>query len=189
MSQILASRQNLSVEEYRQSSHSFPNDWPLEYMSCSSTTPPASWNSELWGNWADLSFVRCLIPSTNSYFNFDTRAGGHWCVFAFSEQATSRMGLRSPYNRILFFRCYRCPSLNGTVSLDRHLAAFLKALSFPEAFRPVPRFVSLLNTTAPRNHQERTILPSNQATQDIPLVVRKSADRRRNHPLNSKVLD
>ena len=183
MSQILALERNLSVEEYREAAQSFPNEWPLEYIRYSSAASPSWWNTDVFGDWVDLTFVRCLIPSTNSHFNRATRAGGHWCVFAISEQPTDRMGLRPPYNRIQFFRCFACSSLNGTVSLDRHLGAMLKGLSFPGEFRPVARFVSLLNTTAPRNHQQQHILPPNPV-QNIPVVTRKSVDRRRNHPLN-----
>ena len=79
-------------------------------------------------------------------------------------------------------RCFNCPALNGTISLDRHLGALLKALSFPEAFRSRAHTVDLLNPAAPSERQLRLILPQDQSS-EIPQCVRRSRDTRRNNIL------
>ena len=73
--------------------------------------------------------------------------------------------------------------MNGTLSMDRHLAAFLKALSFKHAFNSRARNIDLLNAVNPIERQVRHILPDTGQSRDIGHCTRKSSDRRRNNVL------
>ena len=118
MSQYMASQQNMSREETIEFVRNFPDDWALEYIKldgpgtpdCWDTGRLGPWRPEDWWNvvefgpWRPLTLVRCLIPSSNKYFNLQTRQGGHWAVIGFGTEGSDRLGLRPPYDRIYFFR-------------------------------------------------------------------------------------
>ena len=89
------------------------------------------------------------------------------------------MGLRPPYDQIYFYHCFRCPSLNGTVSMDRHLAALLVGLSFKANYRSTAKPVNVLNTVAEHSRQTTQALPPTNQSVDIPdHIVRRSRIRR-----------
>ena len=110
---------------------------------------PSGWDASVLGQWRDLTFVRMFIPS--SYRSMSSQSNGHYCVFAFGEESSDRLGLPYPYNRIYFYYCYNCPALNGSISCDRHLAALLKLLSFKQWYRSTERTINTLNVQAEDN--------------------------------------
>ena len=97
----------------------------------------------------------------------------------FGEEPSDRLQLRSPYDVIYYWQCYNCPSLNGLVSMDRHLASLLKALSFPDLYRSTAKTANILNTVAQPMRQMTRILPNTQHSQDIPdQIFRRSQNSR-----------
>ena len=110
---------------------------------------PDGWDTSIFGLWKDLTFVRMFIPS--SYRSMSSQANGHYCVIAFGEESSGRLGLPPPYDRIYFYNCYNCPALNGSMSCDRHLAAAIKLLSFKQWYRSTERTVNTLNVLAEDN--------------------------------------
>ena len=102
----------------------FPRNWEMEYLEL--TGEQDWWESSTFGDWHDLTLVRCYVPSTNRYFNLAKKAGGHYVVFGYGSTPSTRLGLKPPYDRIYFWRCFKCPSLNGMVAGCRHCAAVLK---------------------------------------------------------------
>ena len=116
-----------------------PNDWKFQFIEvkapddfvpsseCPRWSPP-SWDSERFGTWHDLTFVRCKIPP--SYKTATSPSNFHTVIIGFGSEPSDRLGLRSPYDRIYCWKCFKCPSLNGSVSMDRHCASLLVALSF-----------------------------------------------------------
>ena len=110
---------------------------------------PEGWDASVLGQWHNLTFVRMFIPS--SYRSMSSQSNGHYCVLAFGEETSDRLGLPYPYNRIYFYYCYNCPALNGSMSCDRHLAAFIKLLSFKQWYRSTERTVNTLNVLAEDN--------------------------------------
>ena len=192
MNQLLIKDLNLTREETVQRLQAFPSDWKVQFLDI--TTPgdfqpselspqycPPWWNSTLFGPWQDLRLVRCQIPP--SYKSATTRANFHWAVIGFGRAPGNRLGLRSPYDQIYFFRCFKCPAKNGMMSMDRHLAAFLKALSFPEEYRSTAKTVNILNTVANTRRQTTDILPPTPST-DLPSDIRRrSRNVRANCPI------
>ena len=81
-----------------------------------------------------------------------------WVPVGFGEEPSDRVGLQSPYDKICFWRCVKCPSLNGIVSMNRHCIALLQALSFKEMYRSTAKPVNVLNTVACSNRQVTQVL-------------------------------
>ena len=168
MNQLLMKPENLSRDETNQRLQTFPNDWTVQYLDL--VTPddfqpsqehprwcPPWWNEDKFGLWKDLRLVRSQIPP--SYKSATSRSNFHWAVIAFRREPSDRMGLRHPYDTIYHWYCYKCPALNGSMSMDRHLATLLKALSFPSEYRSTAKPVNLLNTVAGTRRQATDILP------------------------------
>ena len=155
---IKEQRLNLSKQETEQYLQNFPNDWRVQY--CYIRTPstfvpsaeaprwcPSYWDVELFGDWpGDICFVRAKIPPSHS--SATQQSNWHYAVIGFVEEGSSRLGLLSPYDRIVMWRCWRCPALNGSMSMCRHLGALLCGVSYPQAYRSTFRSVNLLNTVA-----------------------------------------
>ena len=193
MSQILTQGQNLTREETIQAVSQFPWDWKVEYLQVETPsdfvpTPgnqswsPEYWNTALFGEWRDLTFVRCHIPPS---YKTATRANYHWVVIGFSNEPSNRLSVRSPLDRIQMFRCFSCPAKNGSLSFDRHLATLLIGLSFPNFYRSTARTVNLLNTVAEPARQCTFSVPARPHSVDIPAnIVRRSATERRRSSAN-----
>ena len=192
MNQLLIKDLNLTRDEASQRLQVFPFDWKLQYLDI--TTPPdfqpsqvspqyspSWWNVDRFGPWQDLRLVRCQIPPSNK--SATSRANFHWAVIGYGRQPGTRLGLRSPYDRIYFFRCFKCPAMNGTMSMDRHLAALLKALSFPGEYRCTAKTVNVLNTVATASRQTTDILPPTPSTNIPRDIPRRSRNCRANWPI------
>ena len=186
MKQLLMKDKNLTREEAKEELNSPPDDWKLQYVRIE--TPPdfvptpnqPKWEPEWWepefGQWNDITLVRCKIPPSNRCV---TSANYHYPVIAFGKESSGRLMARSPYDVIYFWRCFRCPSKSGSISMDRHVAALLKMLSFNEEYRSTAKTVNILNTVAPTKRQTTRILPNIEETQNIPdYIPRKSRNTR-----------
>ena len=179
---------NLTIEETIAEIETFPHDWKVQFMDISTPSEfqpsvacprwsPVWWDETKFGSWHDLRLVRCHIPP--SYRSATTRANYHWVVICFGEASSDRMELLPPYDHIYFWYCFSCPSLNGTLSMDRHLATLLKALSFPHLYRSTAKTSNLLNTVADSNRQTVHIHPPSVHSVDLPVFIpRRSRDRR-----------
>ena len=138
---------------------------------------PSWWDQDRFGPWNDLKLVKCKIPPSSK--SATSPANFHDVVIGFGDQPSDRMGLRPPYDQIYFYHCFRCPSLNGTVSMDRHLAALLVGLSFKANYRSTAKPVNVLNTVAEDSRQTTQALPPTHQSVDIPdHIVRRSRNRR-----------
>ena len=179
MNQLLIKDQNLTREQAVQRLQYFPSDWRVQYLDLrtpadfqpSEDTPsycPQWWDETRFGQWHDLRLVRCQIPP--SYKTATTRTNFHWTVIAFGREPSTRMGLRSPYDRVYCWRCFKCPARNGSLSMDRHLATLLKALSFPSEYKSTAKTVNILNTVAGTRRQATDILPPSTSV-NIPSVI------------------
>ena len=187
MRQLQIKGQNLTREQAIQQLRIFPLTWKIQF--CDIKTPPDFlptpetpfwspdwWNAELFGPWLDLRLVRCKIPPS---YRSATPSNHHWAMIGFSSEPTNRLGVGPPYDRILFWRCFKCPALNGFMSMDRHLSALLQGLSFRWFYQPTSRTPNLLNTVADRNRQTTVVLPPTMVSVDIPAnTVRKSRNTR-----------
>jgi hypothetical protein len=188
MKQLKIRGRDLTREQAAVELQSFANEWKFQYLDIK--IPPnfqpssdcARWVPDWWdegrfGVWHDLRLVRSRIPP--SYRSATSPANFHWVVIAFGEETSDRMKLRPPYDRIYFWRCFNCPALNGTLSMDRHLAALLKALSFKHLYRSTAKTVNILNTVAEPNRQTTQILPPTQQSVNIPdSISRRSRNTR-----------
>ena len=175
MGQLLLKDRNLSREDTVAELQNFPGNWKLQYMSI--RTPPdfqprpdcprwvPAWWDLRFGPWHDLKIVRCRIPP--SYRSATSPANYHWVVIMFGEEPSDRLQLRSPYDVIYYWQCYNCPSLNGLVSMDRHLASLLKALSFPDLYRSTAKTANILNTVAQPRRQMTRNLPNTHLSDHI----------------------
>ena len=114
-----------------------------------------------------------------SYKSATSPANFHSVVIAYSSDSSDQLGLRPPYDKILFWRCYKCPALNGTISMDRHLAALLQALSFKSMYKSTAKPANLLNTVAETNRQTTQALPPTQQSANIPQNIRRRGRNRR----------
>ena len=188
MHQLLMKGRNLTREHTAAELQNFPYDWKFQYMDIK--TPPdfhpsqecprwvaAFWDENKFGVWHDLRLVRCKIPP--SYKTATSPANFHWVVIAFGSESSDLMQLTPPYDTIYFWHCFKCPSLNGSISMDRHPAALLKALSFPENFKSTAKTVNILNTVAETARQTTRILPPTQHSEAIPdNITRRSRNSR-----------
>ena len=192
MHQLILKGQNLTREETDHRLESFPSTWKVQYLQIrapqdfqpSDLCPrycPDWWDEDRFGTWHDLTLVRCHIPP--SYKSATTRSNFHWAVIGFGREPEGRMGFIPPYDRIYFFRCLRCPAKNGSMSMDRHLAALLKCLSFQEEYRPTSKTVNVLNTVAETRRQTTDILPPTISVNVPPGIQRRSGNKRSSCPL------
>ena len=188
MRQICLKNHNLTRDQTVEAMKEFPNSWKLQYLDLRTPpqfqpTPanprwiPEWWDEEIFGRWRDIRLVRCRIPP--SFKSALTPGNFHWVVIAFGDEPSNRLGLRPPYDQIYFWRCFKCPALNGSLSMDRHLAAFLQALSFKSLYKPSSKTANILNTVADRSRQATQVLPPAIQTAPIPVVQRRSRDTRR----------
>ena len=188
MGQLLLKGRGLTREQTVRALQTFPDDWkvffteiktPPDFQS-SPDCPrwvPSWWDDQRFGIWVDLKLVKCKVPP--SYKSATSPANFHDVIIAFGDQASARMGLSPPYDRIYFYNCFKCPSLNGTVSMDRHLAALLEALSFKDRYRSTAKTVNVLNTVADTSRQTTQVLPPTHRSVNIPLnIVRRGRNRR-----------
>ena len=187
MRQLQLKGLNLTREQTIQALQEFPNSWKLYFTEFkfpadfqpSPSCPrwiPAWWDEDKFGPWVDLKIVRCKVPPS---YKCATPPNFHNVVIAFGTEASDRLGLREPYSKIYFWYCYKCPSLNGTVSMDRHCAAFLKALSFKDLYKPTSKTVNVLNTVADQSRQTTEAMPPLQHSANIPEnIVRRGQNRR-----------
>ena len=128
-----------------------------------------------------MKLIHISLQVPPSYKSATSPANFHSVVIAFSDEPSDLLGLRPPYDKILFWRCYKCPALNGTVSMDRHLAAFLMALSFKSLYKSTAKPVNVLNTVAETNRQNTQVLPPTQQSANIPINIRcRGRNRREN---------
>ena len=168
MNQLLIKDENLTREQAIQRLQNFPSDWRVQFLDL--RTPanfqpteenprycPSWWDETQFGQWHDLRLVRCLIPP--SYKSATTRSNFHWSVIGFGREPSTRLGLMHPYDTVYFWRCFSCPARNGSMSMDRHLATLLKALSFPSEYKSTAKTVNILNTVAGSRRQGTEILP------------------------------
>ena len=124
-----------------------------------------------------MKIVKCKIPP--SYKSATSPANFHTVVIIFGAEASDSLGLRPPYDQIYWWKCFRCPALNGTDSMDRHLAALLQGLSFKHFYTSTAKTVNMLNTVANTNRQTTQVLPPSQHSTDIPDgIERRSRDTR-----------
>jgi hypothetical protein len=190
MRQIQIKGQNLSREQTEAALNEPPNEWNMKYITIHTpdtfvpTVDEPAWRPAWWeerfGTWHDLTLVGCKIPPSNKSVS---PANYHWAVIGFGREASNRIGMDPPYDRIYLYHCFGCPALNGSISMDRHLAAVLQMCSFRFLYKPTNRTINLLNTVADRSRQQVHILP--QATSvNIPHSVgRRSRDTRSRQPL------
>ena len=186
MNQLLLKDENLTREEYDQRLQVYPKDWKLHYLYVSSTgnVPPVWWNEESFGEWHNLCLVRCLIPP--SYKTATSRANFHVVIIGFGQDRSRRLNLRPPYDRIYFWRCFKCPALCGLMSMDRHTATLLKLLSYPESYRSTAKTVNMLNTVLVPLRQVTEILPLSSSASIPQVNPRHSRDRRSSDILYSR---
>ena len=178
MKQLLIKGQNLTRQETEDALLDPPNEWKLKYTDIS--TPPVLWDEARFGTWSNVRIVGCKIPPSNKS---SSPANFHWAVIVFGRSATNRLGMNPPYDRIYFYHCFGCPALNGSISMDRHIAALLEMCSFRFLYKPTNRTVNLLNTVADRSRKASHILPASTSV-DIPVSAgRRSRDRRSGNPL------
>ena len=171
---------NLNREQMIQYCRQFPGHMIIEYFRMN--TRPQDWDDAMFGPFVPVTLIRTAIPPSNK--SATTRSNYHFPVIAYADQGSSRLGLRPPYDRILYFYCCSCPSLNGSLSFDKHLAALLKAVSFCHHFRSTARVSDFLNTVSGDARQVRHALPTNMSSADMPVVVpRRSRDTRARDPL------
>ena len=182
MQQLLLKSGNLSREEILVELQEFPTDWKFQYTEiktpsdflptpeCSSWCPDW-WDCDRYGPWHDLTLVRCKIPP--SYKTANSPANFHTVVIGFGNEPSYRLGLRSPYDRIYFWRCFKCPSLNGVVSMDRHCAALLLALSFKHMYTSTAKPVNVLNTVACTKRQMIVVPPQANVSADFPRHINR----------------
>ena len=190
MKQLGLKGQNLTREQTALELHNFPDEWKLHFTEirapsefqpsedCPSWTPQW-WDQDRFGPWHDLKLVKCKIPP--SYKSATSAANYHTVVIAFGIEPSDQLCLRPPYDRIYFWYCFKCPSLNGTVSMDRHLSALLEALSFKHLYRSTAKTVNVLNTVADTSRQSTQVLPPTHTSADIPDNIERRGRDRRQH--------
>ena len=159
----------------------FPEDLEIQYRRLS--REPPDWDRQMFGPFQAMTFVRCHVPPSNKSAGMPgqrSHADDKHPVIAVSQMPSSRLGLRFPYNRILDARCFKCPSLNGSLSFCKHLSVLLVLLSFPrEFYRSTGRCPDFLNTVASDERQVMRILPPTNRSANIPAnIPRRSANTR-----------
>ena len=186
MKQLLLKNEDLTREETVNALQQSPDEWKIQFMEiktpadfvptaeCPTWIP--SWWDTRFGPWYDMTLVRCKVPPSN---RTAINANYHYPVIAFGEVPSDRLMVRHPYDLVYFTHCFRCPSKNGSIAMDRHEAALLKLLSFQDEYRPTSRTVNILNTVAQPKRQMIKILPNIDHSKNIPnFVARKSRNTR-----------
>ena len=166
---------NITGDEADNIIQNFPSFHKVESLRVENR--PDNWDDALFGPFQPVTFVRSLMPpthrSTSSPQNF------HMCVIAFGDEGNNRLGLIPPFDRVLYWYCYGCPSLNALCSMDRHLAALVMGLSFQELFKSTAKNVRIMNPVALESNQCLVSLPMMQQSREIPEQVgRRTRDRR-----------
>ena len=144
---------------------------------------PDWWDTDKFGDWpGNLTLVRSLIPPTMK--SATQRSNFHQVVIGFGEEPSDRLGQPPPFDRVYFWRCFQCPAMCGSLSMDRHCATLLCALAFRQTYRSKARLGTLLNPVALDCRQGNIILPANNQSTDIPAdIPRKSSGASRaNNP-------
>ena len=151
ISQLHVKKNNIQGLERKNILESFPTFHKVQYLRVE--TQPVNWDETLFGPWQPMTFVRCLMPPSNR--TATDPKNFHMVVVAVGDVGSDRLGLVAPFDRILFWYCYDCPSLNALVSMDRHLAALIIGLSCQEIFKSTVKDVNLnvLNPVADRSQQ------------------------------------
>ena len=182
----------ISPEELVQRCEGFPMMMELEYMHIKTPDDfvptaempvwvPPWYDEDKFGDWHDCTIVRSLIPPTMK--SATVRANFHHVVIIFGETPTDRLGQGPPYNRVYAWRCFDCPAKTGLLSMDRHCATVLCALSFRHAYRSRARLATVLNAVALECRQGLVILPPSDQSADIPAnIPRKGPNTRGNNP-------
>ena len=155
----------------------FQDDMRFQYFRVN--TEPAGWDNSRFGTFIPVTLVRFEAPPSNK--SATARQNFRWPIIAFSNVPSDRLGLRDPYRVILYWNCFNCPSKCGLCSFCKHLAALLKALSFPYLFKSTARGIDLLNSVVDDARQVVRILPSADVSAAIlQNVVRRSQNTRTN---------
>ena len=136
---------------------------------------PDWWDEEKFGEWpGPMTLARCLIPPTMK--SATQRSNFHQVVIAFGVSPSDRLGQPQPYNQVYCWRCFQCPAKCGSLSMDRHCATLLCALSFRQTYRSKARLGTLLNPVALASRQGNIILPPTDHSAAIPVdIPRKSS--------------
>ena len=175
VSQLHVKENNISGAGAENIINSLPVFHSVQYLTVAAR--PDDWDDTIFGPFVPLTFVRSLMPPSNR--SATSPQNFHMVVIGFSENGSDRLGLLPPYDRIRCWYCYKCQSLNALCSMDRHLAALLIALSFPEFFKSTAKNVRVLNPVALPTSQCLIALPRAQQSRDIPQQVgRRTRDRR-----------
>ena len=172
ISQIHVKENNIIGDEAKNIIQTFPNFHKVESLRV--TDRPDNWDDSLFGPWQNITFVRSVMPPTHK--SISSPQNFHTCVIAFGDQGSDRLGLFPPLDRILFYYCHRCPSLNALCNMDRHLAALLEGICFPEHFKSTAKNIRILNPVA---------LPSNQCLISLPRGI-QSKEIPQNQPRRSR---
>ena len=189
----------ISPEEVVRRCEGFPMMMELEYIHIktpadfvpSAEVPvwvPDWWDTDKFGEWHDCTIVRALIPPAMK--SATTRTNFHRVVIGFGETPTDKLGQEAPYNRVYFWRCMDCPAMCGLLSMDRHVATVLCALSFRHTYRSTARLATVLSSVALECRQGLVILPPSDHSADIPAnIARKQpGGTRGNNPWYQGIL-
>ena len=175
ISQCHVKENNITGEAARNIIQTFPNFHKVESLRV--TERPENWDDRMFGPWQNVTFVRSVMPPTHR--SISSSQNFHTCVIAFGDQGSDRLGLIPPFDRILFYYCHRCPSLNALCNMDRHLAALLEGISFPEHFKSTAKNPRILNPVALSSNQCLISLPRGIQSREIPQnQTRRSKDTR-----------
>ena len=176
ISQLFIKENNLSGAAAENILNTLPNFHKVQHLTVA--TRPAAWDEALFGPFVPVTFVRSEMPPSNR--SASSRANFHMIVIAFSDQPSDRLGLIPPYDRLRFWYCHTCQSLNGLCSMDRHIAALVIALSCPEFFKPTAKNISVLNPVALPTSQCLISMPRGRQSRDIPQPIgRRIKDSRK----------
>ena len=174
-SQIHVKNSNISGDEAANIIQSFPTFHKVESLRVD--TQPDNWDDELFGLFQPVTFVRSLMPPTHR--SISSSQNFHMCVIAFGDEGNDQLGLIPPFDKVLYWYCHGCPSLNALCSMDRHLAALMMGLSFQELFKSTAKNVRILNPVALESNQCLVSLPMMHQSKEIPQQVgRRSRDTR-----------
>ena len=144
---------------------------------------PDWWDTDMFGEWpGNMTLARCLIPPTMK--SATQRSNFHQVVIAFGEAPSDRLGQPPPFNQVYFWRCFQCPALCGSLSMDRHCATLLCALAFRQTYVSKARLGNLLNPVALDCRQVNIILPPSNQSAVIPVNIprKSSGSNRANNP-------
>ena len=192
---IKEQRLNLDVEETREYLENFPADWKVEFRHIRAPanfrpTPqrprwcPDWWNENDYGEWRDLTFIRAKIPPS---YKSPIPQNHHIAVIVFSNtnNPSNHRSLLPPYDKVVDWKCFKCPAKNGSMSMCRHLSTLLMAISYFEQYRSTFRGVCWLNTVAQSERQNLVIFPPGPSREmpSLGQVPHRSSNPRQNHPI------